>query len=250
MTPKRDRIAGIIDTRCRGCHRSWTRGRAGSARPSRASSGWFASQMAVRRRRGTGRPTRAITRSSRTASPAAMFAVRRLTVSSNDSVTGIASTSASSARVEDGIEGLRAVRRPLGPAEARRSAPSTSPRRRRACPRSRRAGHADAQTGATSTAASNAAWPAENPNTSTAASGMHAAPEVSRLRPSHPSRIQTVRAGTRSVTRARARISPRSLNTRTAAPSATARAIASAGDSHSTGSGSSAASDGRARPWS
>ena len=58
--------------------------------------------------------------------------------------------------------------------------------------------------GATSTIASCVACPAENAHASTAAAGKSADPAVSRLRPVHPSRIHTVPAGMRSVTRARA----------------------------------------------
>src|SRR5439155_9816017 len=85
------------------------------------------------------------------------------------------------------------------------------------------------QAGATSTIASNAAWPAENPKTSTASSGIAASPDVRRFRPSQPSRIHTVPRGIFSVTRARARNSPRALWIRIGAPSAIARGAASAG---------------------
>src|SRR5262245_7398120 len=59
-----------------------------------------------------------------------------------------------------------------------------------------------AQARSTSTRASNAAWPPENPNASTASSGMTGAPAVRSLRPAHPSRIHTVPDGIRSVTSA------------------------------------------------
>src|SRR5262249_14669590 len=67
------------------------------------------------------------------------------------------------------------------------------------------------QRAATSTIASTAAWPPENPKISTASSGIAATPDVSRFTPSQPSRIHTVPDGIRLVTRARASNSPRSL---------------------------------------
>jgi hypothetical protein len=54
--------------------------------------------------------------------------------------------------------------------------------------------------GATSTIASKVAWPAEKWKMSTASSGIAGAPDVSRFRPSQPSRIHTVPDGIRSVT--------------------------------------------------
>src|SRR5439155_949995 len=82
----------------------------------------------------------------------------------------------------------------------------------------------------------------------TAASGSTGAPDVSVLSAVHPSWIQTVPARMRSVTSARARISPRSLKTRISSPSLRARSAASGGEIQRRGPGSAAASVGSARP--
>ena len=93
----------------------------------------------------------------------------------------------------------------------------------------------DAGAGSTSTWASNAACPALNEKASTAESGRHGAPEVRRLIPLQPSRIQTVPDVILPVTRAQAFISPRRLKIRMVLSLVMPRAAASSAEIHKVG---------------